>query len=454
MAWGKGRSTKGKQGLGDHTAPPSKSVQEAARNREAQTPSIFSHLDIKAAKHLLLAAIFALVVIGVIMVYSATSATLASKGADPFKDMITQLVYVTAGIIVLLFIWHAIPYRQFTGNILWIYYAICILLLILTFAIGETINGAKRWLNIGPIGIQPSEFAKVAFLLMTIRIVNDVRNGVCQPRAAVTQFVILILVPLVFLFITQSDLGTTAICVVGIFAVLWLGGMPGKWLAALGALVIVAAFIVVFGGESYRGSRFVFLNPWDDGKGGLGPGYNLIHAYYAIAEGGLFGVGIGSSHEKYGYLFGSDSDFIFAVIGEELGLVGAMFVIAMFLLILICGLRIASEAHDHLAAMIAGGCVIMLVFQAFLNIACAIGVFPTTGKPLPFISSGGSSIMSSFMLIGMVLAVEKDDESSKDYSHKRDNLRVVRTERAPRAPERKSTPPQGRIRRIALCRKP
>lgn len=378
-------------------------------------------IDVKAAKILMLAAVFALVAIGVVMVYSATSATLASSGDNPLDDMQKQLTFVGIGVVAMLVLWFAIPYREWLGVILMGYYIICMVLLVLTFLIGTDVNGAKRWL----FGFQPSEFIKIALLMMTVRVVYDKNMGKLRLRSAMAQLAGFVGVPLVFLLLTQSDLGTAAICAVGIMAALYLGGVPGKWMALILLLAIVGGLIAIFG-VGYRSSRLVFLDPWNDGKGGLGDGFNIIHAYYAIAEGGLFGVGIGSSHEKYKYLFAADSDFIFAIICEEMGFVGAVLVIGLFIVILLCGFRIALECPDDFGKMVVGALVIMLVFQAFLNIGCTIGVFPTTGKPLPFISSGGSSVISSLMIIGIIMSVARQTEWDKDPANRRDNLRVVR----------------------------
>lgn len=397
----------------------------ASSNNRPRIPIV----DAKTATMLLLAAVFALVVIGAIMVFSSTSAILSSAGKSPFSEMIQQLGYAGIGTLLMLVLWFAIPYKALMGgNLLWGYYFACMFLLLLTFFVGTEVNGAKRWLYLGPVGFQPSEFAKIALLMMTIRIMHDSSVGAINQRAGLMQFVVLVALPLAFMLFTQSDLGTVTICFVGIFAVLWLGGMSGKWIAIIGAVTLVGGLVMVFG-VGYRSSRLVFLNPWDDGEGGLGDGYNIIHAYYAIAEGGLFGQGIGSSNEKYGYLFASDSDFIFAIIAEELGLVGCVVVIGLFLVILYAGLRIAVECPDGFGKMVAGGFAIMLVFQAFLNIGCTIGVFPTTGKPLPFISSGGSSVIGSLMMVGMILSVGRSTGEARDPRRQRDNLRVVRNTR-------------------------
>ncbi|MCI9129888.1 MAG: FtsW/RodA/SpoVE family cell cycle protein [Eggerthellaceae bacterium] len=379
----------------------------------------------RVATTLLLVSVFALVVIGLVMVFSASSADLSAAGKNPFSDVLGQAVYVTIGLVAAIIIWYLVPYHAWAGNLTLLFWGFCMVLLLLTFVAGTEVNGAKRWLYIGPIGMQPSEFIKVALILMTIRIAHKFQQEEIDFRMAVLRLMALIVAPLAFMYVTQSDMGTTLICAVGIFAVLWIGGFP-TW--SLVVIIAVGALAVLGGtlGSGYRSNRFVYLDPWNDGDGGLGSGYNIIRSYYALAEGGLFGVGIGNSHEKYQYLFASDSDFIFAVLGEEMGLVGALFVIGLFLLFLFTSLRISDSAPDNLGAMIAGGCAIMLVFQAFLNIGCAIGVFPTTGKPLPFISSGGTSVISSLMIVGLILSVQHASANTAPYDRARDNIRVIR----------------------------
>lgn len=399
--------------------------------------SVAFDFDIRTAKVLLLVAVAALVVIGLLMVYSTTSAELSSKGKNPFEDVIQQAAFAVIGIVGMVVIWQFIPFRLWTGNLLWIAYGICIALLIATIFFGTEVNGAKRWLYIGPVGMQPSELIKIALLLMTTRIMYMMQEGRLLIRAGLLQIVAFVVLPLAVMYVTQSDLGTTLICCIGVFAVLWLGGISTKWLLGIAGAVVLLAFIAIFG-VGYRGSRFVYLDPWNDGSDGLGSGYNIIRAYYAISEGGLFGAGIGNSHEKYSYLFASESDFIFAIICEELGLIGALFVIALFLTVLVAGLKIARSCSDDFGKMMAGAFTIMLVFQAFLNIGCAIGVFPTTGKPLPFISAGGTSIVSSLVIIGLILSVEHDVEADqKSHEKKRQDLRVMWMDGGPRRGQRR-----------------
>ncbi|MBR5260108.1 MAG: cell division protein FtsW [Eggerthellaceae bacterium] len=371
--------------------------------------------------------VLALVLIGLVMVYSTTSVSAISEGRTAWVYIVKQLIYVGVGVALALFVYRAIPHYAWCGRFVWIAWGVCMVMLLLVPLIGIEIYGAKRWLGVGELTIQPSEFAKIALLLLTAKIIADMRAGDIESKAALIQVFVCVVLPALFLFVTQSDLGTTAIIAVGILSVLWFGDIDLRIVIAI--MVLGIAFVVFsIVGTDYRSGRLVYLDPWNDGQGGYGDGYNIIRSYFAIAEGGIFGVGLGNSHEKYQYLFASESDFIYAIIGEELGLIGAFAVVLLFLALLVTGLIIAQGASDDLGRMIAGACTIMIVFQAFLNMGCVIGLFPTTGKPLPFVSAGGSSMMSSMIIVGLILSVSKSNDAQRDYDRRREDLRVIRAE--------------------------
>lgn len=236
-------------------------------------------------------------------------------------------------------------------------------------------------------------------------------------------------------------MGSAIVILMGVFAVMWIGEVPLRVLVPAFAVIVLAGAIGLVG---YRADRVsVWLDPWNDGKGGYGTGYQMIRSFYAFAEGGLFGVGLGNSREKFLYLPEAETDFIFSVIGEELGLVGALFVIALFLVVLYAGLRIAHHAPDSFGATMAGGLTVMLVGQAFLNMACATGLFPTTGKPLPFISSGGSSILASLIIVGLVMSVSMRSNVLTPYEQRRNDLNVIRVEGSESRRDRSH--PRGRV---------
>lgn len=359
------------------------------------------------------------------MVYSASMVKALDAG-KPATDFFTdQLLYVVFGAACALFLWKVVPYRFWVGPIVWAVWAVAVALIFAVWLAGTDHYGAQRWLYIGPIGLQPSEFCKIAFILVAVRLVVDWWAGLVESRATMVRALIFIIAPIALMYRTQSDLGTTAICFVGILAVMWMGGVSRRVIFACLGVAVLGGLVAIFG-TGYRSDRLVFMDPWNDGEGGYGTGYNIIRSYYALAEGGIFGVGLGNSHEKFQYLFASESDFIFAVIGEELGMVGALVVIALFLVLLYAGMRIAKAAADDFGAMVAGSCTLMLVFQAFLNIGCVVGLLPTTGKPLPFVSSGGSSLIATFIMVGLILSVSKEAGGPSIYERRRADLRVVR----------------------------
>lgn len=383
--------------------------------------------DIAGPRLVLGLSVFALVLIGLVMVYSTSSVNAIDEGLSSTYYIVRQLIYTLIGAGLAFVFWKLLPHRIWAGRAVWFIWGGAMLLLAATAVAGTENYGATRWLKLGPFSLQPSEFAKIAFILVASRILADYLDGLMEFRAAAVEGILFVLIPVVFLVLGfQSDLGTTAIILVGVYGLLWVGGV--SWKALIGLAVAGVVFILFFiFGTDYRSDRLVYLNPWNDGENGYGTGYNIIRSYYAIAEGGLFGVGLGGSHEKYQYLFASESDFIFAILSEELGMAGALFVIGLFVAVLVAGLRVSATSGDTLGKLIAAGCTIMLVFQAFLNIGCVIGVLPTTGKPLPFISSGGSSMMSSMILVGLILSVSKAAEEPSVYERRRADLRLVRS---------------------------
>ena len=366
----------------------------------------------------------ALVVLGLVMVYSSSSITAFVEQGDSTGEAIKQCLFVIIGIVfavgAILFGKH--DFLRGTGAL--IFWGVCMALLVLTALLGTVGLGAKRWLIVGPVSIQVSEFAKIAFVLLAARIAEEYRNGAIDMYEALKQAAIFIIIPLGFLFVTQSDLGTTLICCVGLFMVLVLSGLPSRIIVgilAVGAVLVLVAILL----SSYRSDcLFNFLDPWSDEQG---TGYQLIHSFKALAAGGFFGVGIGNSYEKLQYLPEAETDFIFAIIGEELGLSGALLVICAFLVFLRGGFLIASQSKSMFSGFVAAGLTTMIVFQAFLNIACVVGLFPTTGKPLPFISSGGSSMISSLLLVGIILAISFDSHNEDEYRQRREQLHVVST---------------------------
>ncbi|MCH4220881.1 MAG: putative lipid II flippase FtsW [Eggerthellaceae bacterium] len=401
--------------------------QSETHRRQKSSAILSGSRDIVIPRVILIVAVFALTVIGLMMVYSSSSIEAIDAGTNPLSGLAKQCGVTLFAIALCAVIARCIPYYVWLDKVLNVFWGISILLLILTMVMGTRMLGAQRWLVIGPINFQPSEFAKVVIVLTMARIVYKARTDNRSLGWIASNSAIYVLLLLLLIYVAQSDLGTTAICLVGILTVLILGDMPWQPLAILVAVICVLGFAAIFL-VGYRSDRMAFLNPQADA---LGSGYQLIRSFYAFGSGGLFGVGIGNSTEKYLYLPESDTDFIFAILGEELGLVGAFVVIVLFVAILIAGFKIARKAPDMFGTMVAGGCTAMLVFQAFLNIGCVIGIFPTTGKPLPFISSGGSAMIGSYLLVAMILSVSfASGSSSGIFDRRRDDLRIIHADQA------------------------
>lgn len=409
---------------------------------------------IMAPRIILLLSVFALMLIGFVMIYSTSAVnTLAKAGVDaavdPMGETLNQIKFAVVGVILAVLIWKFVPVTLWRSNAVWIVWALAFALLVITalFGVGDEDWGARRWLMIGSSSLQASEFAKIALVLVAARLLTDWREGRYTVMVFFVLIGLLVLAPVLVILGPQSDLGTAMICVVGILAVMWLGEVPLRTMLIVIGVVVALGLVGIFGSSYRRDRLMVFMDPWNDGEGGFGTGYQLIHSLYAFAGGGFFGLGLGNSHEKYQYLTQSDTDFIFAIIGEELGLVGAAVVIILFLLFLYAGTRIAQSAPDNFGTMVAGGCTIMIAFQAFLNIAMVIGWFPVVGKPLPFISSGGSSLVAMLIMVGIILSVSRGAEAPSIYDRRRADLRVVRATNEAPAPQRGRRPSSGRGRR-------
>lgn len=364
----------------------------------------------------------ALLVLGLVTVFSASSITGFIEQGNALSDISDQVIYTVGGVIFCVLIVLFCSQESLRGRVGTIFYAVCMLFLVLVPLVGTESLGAKRWISLGFFSFQPSEFAKIAICLMAARIVCDRNDGlITNDKEFGIKLVIYIGIPLALILSTQSDLGTTAICLVAVLSVLWLGGTKTRVILFLIGFILVVGFAAIFA-QSYRASRMmIFLNPWADAGG---DGYQLIHSFKAFASGGLIGAGIGKSYERL-YLPEAETDFIFSVLGEEMGLIGTIGVVVIFLIFLRGGLMIAQQATSNYGLIVAGSLTTMIVAQAFVNILCVIGVFPITGKPLPFLSAGGSSLLSSLMIAGIIVSISFDSGKTNKYKERRNNLRVI-----------------------------
>ncbi len=340
--------------------------------------------------------------LGIIMIYSASSIFASCKFHDAGYFMKKQFLFAIAGTLGMLLLMR-VPYERLR-RLAYPLWALCLGLLVcvLVPGIGTEIGGAVRWLRIGPLSFQPSEFAKLAvILLLAYSLSKKGRDKIKSFSIGVLPHLLMVL-PLCVLIIVQPDFGTTLMIVVLLVCMMFIGGVRLRYLCGLGLLGACAA-VPLIAMKGYRMERMLtFLNPWEKSSGS---GFQIIQSFLAFGAGGLKGTGLGAGTQKLFYLPEPHTDFILAVIGEELGFVGVMLVVAVFAMIVLCGLRVAAHAQDLFGAYMALGIVMMIGIQTCINMGVVLGLLPTKGMPLPFVSYGGTSLVMNLMAVGVLLSI-------------------------------------------------
>ena len=270
-------------------------------------------------------------------------------------------------------------------------------------ALGVSVNGATRWLRIGPVQIQPSEMAKLGMILCLANMLDRRHKSIDNPIATIRPALVGVAV-IGFLLALQPDMGTLAVIFGTTVAMLFMAGANVGALARWSGAGLLAAMVGVYVLGYQRHRIDAFLNPGDDPSG---YGYQTSQALYGIARGGYFGLGMGEGRAKWGHLPFAHTDFIFAVVAEELGMVGAVVLIAAFAILGLLALQISAAAPDRLGALIAAGIGSAVVLQAFLNIATVVGLVPVTGLTLPFVSAGGSSLVITMAAMGVLVNIAR-----------------------------------------------
>jgi cell division protein FtsW len=361
---------------------------------------------LKSDKFLFMA-MFLLVCTSVVMVYSASAVVLAEKNENPYLFLFKQGTWALIGLFFVQLIMR-IDYRNYRQPVvIWTGLVIVGLALILVL-FGRPINGATRWLNVGPLGIQPSELAKILVIVFIAALLERRMERIDEPAYALVP-IAGVVGAIVLLVVIEPDLGTAASIVVIAAVMIFSAGISYRYIAALTAMGIPALYFLLQ--ADYRWRRVAaFLDPWSDP---LGDGYQMIQSMIAVGVGGVFGRGLMDGVQKLFYLPEPHNDFIFAVISEELGLIGATVVLACFCVISWRGLRTAMRAPDRFGAFLALGLTTMVAFQAFFNMSVVLGLLPTKGIPLPFVSYGGSSLLINLIGMGILLNVSQHASSSQ-----------------------------------------
>lgn len=350
----------------------------------------------------LIAVVAVLVAFGLLMVYSASSVTALSSTGDAAYYLKRQLMFVAAGTAVAVFL-AVVDYRVWTGRFLLPIWVVTVFLLGIVIVAGtDNDMGATRWIDLGFFDLQPSEFAKITVIFTAASLAQRYfEEGSISWEDFLKLLVGGVAVPIV-LIVLQPDKGSTLVLGLTIVVMGYLAGLDKRVLVAFLVMGFLGFLALSLKDDYSRQRLLTMLDPWSDPTGS---GYQLIQGFYAFGSGGLLGVGVGFSRQKYSYLPMAHNDFIFAIIGEECGLVGTVGLLAGFAVFLWAGLEVARHAPDLAGRLVAAGCTSLVVIQMLLNVCGVLGLFPLSGKPIPFISYGGSSIMASLMLVGIVLSV-------------------------------------------------
>jgi cell division protein FtsW len=344
-----------------------------------------------------------LIGIGLVMIYSASSIMALRKYSDAAHYLKRQLACIGLGIGIMVVI-SRFPYRSYRQHIPWMFLGVLLaLVLVLVPGIGSEINGARRWFNFRFFLVQPAEFAKVIWIIfLSVSLVKK-QDKIAQFGVGFLPHIILCGV-FSALLLKEPDFGTTFMLGCLTVFMLMLGGVPYPYLFTLVPCAALVCYRFVYL-VPYRLERITaFMNPWTDQ---LDSGYQLIQAWIAVGSGGILGKGLGYGQQKLFYLPEAFTDFILAVIGEELGFVGICGVCMLFLFLFQTGIRISRSAPDHLGCLLAFGLTLLLSLQAMLNIGVVLGLFPTKGMPLPFISYGGSAFVANCVAVGILMNIAR-----------------------------------------------
>ena len=351
-----------------------------------------------------------LLAVGLVMVLSTSSASQLDSGSSPYAVFDKQLIGALVGLAIMFVLAHVPP--RLLRSVAYPVLLAAIAGLVLVLAFGTTVNGAERWIQVGGVPIQPSEFAKLALLLWGADLLAR-KEQLGQLKNWRTLLIPLLpgAAVLAMLVMLGDDLGTTFVLLVILLALLWVIGTPARLFACILGLILFALGLLVIV-QPYRLLRVTgYLN---QSGNPVGQNQQGIQGTWAIASGGFWGVGLGGSKEKWGWLPNATNDFIFAILGEELGLIGTVCVVLLYGGLGYAGLRVARRVADPFMRLAAAGATAWIVVQALVNICAVVGLLPITGVPLPLISAGLSSLLATMAAIGMLLCFARFEPGARE----------------------------------------
>ncbi len=355
----------------------------------------------KLSDRLLLLIVLIFVIVGIVMVYSSSSVSAASKFGSDTYFLKRQLCFAVIGFILMFLamniryqVLQRFAYPILIGNLL-------LLILILIPGVGTTIGGATRWFRLGPLSFQPSELAKLALIIFLAYSLTKKENKIKSFSIGFLPHVIITLT-MCGLVLFQPDFGTAMILLSLFFILLFVAGSRVRYLAYFMGIASLGCYFLI-SSVGYRLDRITaFLNPWDDPTS---TGFQIIQSFLALGSGGLWGTGLGNGKQKLFYLPEAHTDFILSIIGEEIGFIGVLVLIILFIILAYCGIKISIRAADLFGTYLALGITSLITLHAVINLGVVLGLLPTKGSTLPFISYGGTSLVVNLISIGILLNI-------------------------------------------------
>lgn len=357
----------------------------------------------KKVDKILLISVIVISLFGLLMIYSSSSIWAEYKFNDSFHYVKYQSIFFVIGLIIM-YIVSKINYKFYYNNSnLIIISCLILLILVLIPGIGSIRNGSRSWFGIGSLGIQPSEAAKLGLIIFTSKYLENSEKYLKNYIKGI--FPILGITILFFgLIMLQPDLGTGVILVMSIISLLFIAGVSMKFFI-IGGLIGIIGVVILIIIAPYRMDRITsFIDPWSDA---LGTGFQIIQSLYAIGPAGILGTGFGNSIQKHFYLPEPQTDFIFSIIAEEFGVMGAIIVVGLFSIILWRSIKISLNTKDLFSKYLTFGIIFQMIFQTLMNLMVVVGIIPVTGVTLPFLSYGGSSLLISMASVGILLNISR-----------------------------------------------
>jgi len=363
--------------------------------------------------YLILVVTLCLLFVGTVMIYSSSTIMAEERFGDSYHFLKKQFFYATIGLAAMFVAWR-IRYQLLRKvAVAGILLSMVLLVMVFIPGLGITVNGASRWIRIAGFTFQVSEFVKLALILFLAHFLTKKIEFGRTDFSKIYAVPIGITLIIILLILGQPDFGTSVIFVAILMMLLFLSGMRMVYLVGFVAALIPAGLYLILC-EGYRLKRiFAYLHPWDDPRGA---GFHIIQSFLCFGSGGAFGVGLGNSVQKLFYLPEPHTDFIFSIIGEECGFVGVVFVIALFAVLIVRGFWISFTMDDTFGSLLAAGITTMLAIEVTINIAVVMGMLPTKGLVLPFVSYGGTSLVMSLTAVGILLNISGHENVRGEYA--------------------------------------